>query len=317
MARDLKMGSSTKKRSKNHSENVQWFLYHWMYGRDGPSLAPISVIMTLVHLGIFIYHIGCLSILLTWSLKVLISIHNRLILLILFFAFQNVWNGISYGGPEKPGEKPQIQAIQQRILSAGDDMLENLEVSYVYGGHTVGDAKSCEGCNLCLEEKQPAPKLRFKTCPKCSHCSLDCSHFVQLVFARAGIGFPYLTSTQMLDLSDEGLLKKYRLLNVGRDAQAVRQGDLLVYRGHVVIAERVHGVDSIDIIHATGGKDIREPGQGIQRERFVKVSTFRGELLKILRHSSLELGTVQSKTDASPPKSGRFKLRKVEKRNPS
>jgi hypothetical protein len=205
--------------------------------------------------------------------------------------------------------------FQERIRQAGDDMLENLEVSYVYGGSKVGDVGTCDDCNSCLEKKRPAPKLRFKECPSCHHCSLDCSHFVQLVFERAGLGFPYLTSTQMLDLNSEALLKKYNLRAIEFRPDDLVIGDLLVYRGHVVIVERLHEAGIADIIHATGGKDIKEPGQGIQRERFVRVSNFRGPLLRILRHENLITGAVNSaRSSVSQSPARHVKLRPVEKR---
>jgi hypothetical protein len=225
-----------------------------------------------------------------------------------------------------------LERLQDRVRSAGDDMLENLEVSYVYGGNKVGDVKTCEQCNQCLEAKQPAPKERFKICAVCGGCSLDCSHFVQLVFARAGLSFPYLTSTQMLDLNAETLERRYQLRPVNTAASRsdadVMPGDLLVYRGHVVIVEAFHGNGQADIIHATGGRDIREPGQGIQRERFVTIEHFRGPLLRVLRHvkfhalrgqsvatsSSLSPSLSPSLQGSSGASTARFKLRPVEKR---
>jgi hypothetical protein len=68
---------------------------------------------------------------------------------------------------------------------------------------------------------------------------------------------------------------------------------MLVYDGHVVILERIHPAlkkgDGIrgDVIHATGGRDIKLPGQGIQRERFVEIAHLRGSLRRILRHEAL------------------------------
>ncbi len=225
-----------------------------------------------------------------------------------------------------------LEHLQHRVRAAGDDMLENLEVSYVYGGNKVGDVKTCDQCNQCLETKQPAPKERFKICSVCSGCSLDCSHFVQLVFARAGLSFPYLTSTQMLDLNADVLERRYHLRPVDHvvspTAADVMAGDLLVYRGHVVIVETFHGNGQADIIHATGGRDIREPGQGIQRERFVTIEHFRGPLLRVLRHvkfhalrsknmatsSSFSPTLGPSLQSSSGATTTRFKLRPVEKR---
>jgi hypothetical protein len=214
-------------------------------------------------------------------------------------------------------EAGQLDDYQRRIRAAGDDMLENLAISYVYGGSKVGDAATCDECNSCLEKKRPAPKQRFSECPTCQNCSLDCSHFVQLVFSRAGLGFPYLTSTQMLDLSADALLKKYSLVPVVMDLEKVVAGDMLVYRGHVVVVETVHEPGVADIIHATGGKDIKVPGQGIQRERYARLSNFRGELLRIIRHKKLnELSQGPSIQGPPPLSQVHSRLRPVEKRKP-
>jgi len=208
-----------------------------------------------------------------------------------------------------------VEAYQEKIRAAGDDMLENLEVSYVYGGSKIGAVNECDSCNQCLEKNRPAPKLRFKECPTCQRCSLDCSHFVQLVFARAGLEFPYLTSSQMLELSPEVLRRKYNLLPISVAPGGVMAGDLLVYRGHVVIVERTRDLGVADIIHATGGKDIREPGQGIQRERFVRIENFRGPLLRIIRHLKLSQESLPIiSTGSAPDGSRHVKLRPVEKR---
>lgn len=213
------------------------------------------------------------------------------------------------------GAASVLSDYQQKIRVAGDDMLQNLEVSYVYGGSKIGDAGTCDSCNRCLEEKSPSPKMRFKECPTCGGCSLDCSHFTQLVFARAGLSFPYITSAQMLDLSADALQKKYNLKPVATTPTSVIPGDMLVYRGHVVIVETVREPGIADIIHATGGKDIRLPGQGIQRERFAKIGTFRGDLLRVIRHIKLdELYHSDGVSTSQGSSTARFKLRPVEKR---
>ena len=231
-----------------------------------------------------------------------------------------------------------LSRYQRSLRVAGEDMLENLEVSYVYGGNKVGDEKTCDQCNRCLELNRPSPKERFKICQICGGCSLDCSHFVQLVFSKAELGFPYITSTQMADLDESALVKKYHLRPVSRHSDGLLEGDLLVYHGHVVIVEKVHSMDAVDIIHATGGKDIRVPGQGIQRERFIRVTSFRGDLLRVLRHVRIdELWRKKGAVDMSAsstasahatlpdgeqrgaisersPAPRRFKMRRVEKR---
>ncbi len=226
------------------------------------------------------------------------TLYKWLLLLILIF---NVFNGM-------PVAASDLSNYQDKLRAAGANMLENLEVSYVYGGAKLGDEKTCDLCNECLDTKKPSPKLRFKNCPVCSQCSIDCSHFAQIVFARAGLDFPYITTTQILELAPEVLEKKYKLRLLGTNVQQIIPGDMLIYRGHVTIVESVLASDSGDIIHATGGKDIRLPGQGIQRERFVRFSTFRGDLLNIVRHSKLD------QLNSNVVEGRRFKLRRVEKK---
>jgi hypothetical protein len=189
----------------------------------------------------------------------------------------------------KPAERrPSLDEIQTNLRSAGSEMLETLEVSYVYGGAKVGDAGTCQICNQCLERQRPTPKDRFKDCPSCGGCSLDCSHFTQIVYERAGLGYPYLTTAQMLNLTAPELERRYGLVVISSSGHDAIVGDLLVYKGHVVIVESIHDARTADVIHATGGKDLKGPGQGIQRERFVKIDHFRGELRRVLRHKRVE-----------------------------
>lgn len=178
--------------------------------------------------------------------------------------------------------------LQKLILKHSEELLSDYEVSYVYGGFRLGSEKECEYCNTCLMAKKPKPKARFLECPECRKCSLDCSHFIQLVYERSGLKLPYLTTKTMLQLSKQELFKKYRLMDVGTDVKALQTGDLLVYDGHVVMLEILaKELGYGDIIHATSGREIREPGQGIQRKRMALLSNFRGPLLKVLRHRDL------------------------------
>ena len=217
-------------------------------------------------------------------------------------------------------ETRPISVLQSQLLQAGDEMLENLEVSYVYGGSKVGSLDQCTTCNQCLESLRPSPKERFVKCRSCNGCSLDCSHFTQLVYARAGLNYPYLTTSQMMSLPAKILEQKYQMTVVGTDIQNAAPGDLLVYPGHVVMLESSIKGGFGDVIHATGGKDIREPGQGIQRERQAQVSQFRGSLQRILRHQRLEservavLGPGIGRDMRSSPTLR--KMRPVEKKNP-
>lgn len=183
--------------------------------------------------------------------------------------------------------------LRHRVLAEADRLLEEAQVSYVYGGSKLGDGQACDRCNSCLTAKSPRAALRLKECPACLDCSLDCSHFTELVYSKAGIPYPYLATAGMLALAAETLQQRYRLIDVGPDPRLARPGDLLVYDGHVVILERTQPAnrrDSTlrgDVIHATGGRDIRLPGQGIQRERYVEIGHMRGPLRRILRHTAI------------------------------
>ncbi len=177
-----------------------------------------------------------------------------------------------------------------QVLRAANRLLDLSNLSYVYGGNTLGEAAECEACSRCLEEQTPAPKQRLVACPACKQCSLDCSHFTHLVFKMAGIPHPYLPTDLMIRLSRQALLERYQLLDLGKAVGMLQAGDLLVYVGHVVMIERVHAPDRVDIIHATGGRDLKIPGQGVQRERFITASLYRGPLQRILRHVSLAPG---------------------------
>jgi hypothetical protein len=211
------------------------------------------------------------------------------------------------------------------IATAAKFLLENLEVSYVYGGSKLGDQNSCERCNRCLEEKSPMAQARLRVCPQCSHCSLDCSHFTKLVHAHAGFDYPYLTTQEMQSLANATLLNQYGFDIVGGGVEAAQPGDLLVYDGHVVILELKANSSTGDIIHSTGGKDLKGAGLGIQRERQVPLEQFRGPLRRILRRSPVHKIISQSgrpTPQGAPtrfnraPLQKKLKLRPVEKRNP-
>ncbi len=186
----------------------------------------------------------------------------------------------------------KLSGKQKDLVHSARRLLEEASVSYVYGGAQLGTSTDCATCNQCLEAERPAADRRLRMCPECTRCSLDCSHFTQIVFERAGIAHPYLTSKDMASLPPERLEKGFGFLTLGAQPKVAQAGDLLVYRGHVVMVERRRDDSKGDVIHATGGRDIKEPGQGIQRERWADLGHFRGPLLRILRHKSLA-STVQ------------------------
>ncbi|MFY7927569.1 MAG: hypothetical protein ACOVS5_01750 [Oligoflexus sp.] len=176
---------------------------------------------------------------------------------------------------------------QQRVLDQARYVLEHWSISYVYGGSSWGDRNDCEQCNSCLAAKKPDKTLRLAVCPSCSSCSLDCSHFTYEVFKHAGLSARYLTTALMNRLDAPTLLRDYHLVDIGRRSQRALPGDLLVYDGHVVMLEKRHRDGRGDIIHVTSGRDLRGPGLGVQRERLAAIDSYRGPLLRILRHVEL------------------------------
>jgi hypothetical protein len=200
---------------------------------------------------------------------------------------------LALGATPVPGGVPKPSPLAKEVSRVAGRVLDEALVSYVYGGYQVGDGEACKACNDCLAEKTPKPKDRLKLCGVCNACSLDCSHFANLVFKEAGAPYPYLDTKTMLALSAADLKKRYGLIDVGSDPARAAPGDFLVYEGHMVILEKRHKPlpenprPRGDVIHATGGKDVKGPGEGIQRERFIDLGAFRGPLLRILRHQRL------------------------------
>lgn len=175
------------------------------------------------------------------------------------------------------------------------------DISYVYGGRLPGgEAKNCLSCRNCLKKTQPPPGQRLTFCPVCLECSIDCSHFVSLIYQQSGLDAPYLTTRQMLSLPLATLYHRYHLLPVD-GLERARSGDLLVCKGHVALLERRSGMNRGDIIHATGGQAIREPGQGIQRRTNVDLRRFCGALKKILRHKKLFIINDLTQSFSFPP----------------
>ena len=151
--------------------------------------------------------------------------------------------------------------------------------------HSDSSSRHCLACQSCLEKKSPKPKKQLLACPICRGCSLDCSHFIKKVFNSAGIPVPYLTTSDMLSISDKRLESSgYIRLAATAD---IKPADLLVYRGHVVLVEEVRKRGMGDVIHATSGKEVKGPGQGVQRARYVDLKHFRGPVLAILRLKKL------------------------------
>lgn len=202
-----------------------------------------------------------------------------------------VWSGLGNVALVVIFSSSVLAKTPKEIMETAESLLELAQISYVYGGSQLGDSDVCTQCNSCLEEKAPEPKKRLTSCPVCSGCSLDCSHFIELVYRLAGSPYPYIDTKLMINLSSDRLRGNYKLEDLGTEVALTQPGDMFVYDGHVVMLEKLHGLSKGvyrgDIIHATGGKDIRLPGQGIQRERYVELKQYRGQLRRILRHAAL------------------------------
>ena len=168
-----------------------------------------------------------------------------------------VWRGIFFlvifFGFGRPFLAASDLPKRDSVLRKAGELLENWQISYVYGGHKLGKGEDCQACNICLGAKQPKPEQRLTACPVCTHCSLDCSHYIFQVFRQAGLAAKYITTAVMDGESPEVLARDYHLLDIGRDLTRAMAGDLLVYEGHVVMLEK-RGKDLRgDVIHVTSG----------------------------------------------------------------
>ena len=63
-----------------------------------------------------------------------------------------------------------------KLIGTAEYYLNHSEISYVWGGNTVGGKKACEACSRCLNDKKPAKTKKLAACPSCQKCGLDCSH---------------------------------------------------------------------------------------------------------------------------------------------
>ncbi len=208
-----------------------------------------------------------------------------MIILASILGFCLSWDWLVFAEPIQSAKTAKLPSRVEQVIQEAQKILERGDVSYIYGGHRDGSQSECGLCNICLLKEKPTSKERIKKCPECLKCGMDCSHFTAAVFRRAGLPSRYLTTETMINLHPSELFTKFHLKVI--DSWQLKPGDLLVYRGHVVMVERVSDPRRVDIVHATGGKDLRGPGMGIQRERGVYFRDFRGPMLRVLRHKDL------------------------------
>ena len=175
-----------------------------------------------------------------------------------------------------------------KLIGTAEYYLNHSEISYVWGGNTVGGKKACEACSRCLNDKKPAKTKKLAACPSCQKCGLDCSHFILHVFKNAGLQTNYLTTAAMRSFSKKRLLNDFNWVDLGAKASRAMPGDLAVYPGHVVMVMKVDANNnSADIIHVTSGRDIKKAGEAVQAEHGVNIQNFRGPLQRLLRHKDI------------------------------
>lgn len=177
-------------------------------------------------------------------------------------------------------------SYREKVLNEADKLLNTVNISYAWGGHSI-NPKLCAECSACLNKAGTAPKKQLEICPVCNQCSLDCSHFIETAFDRAGLATPYLTTRQMNRLEAKTLRKSYGWIDLGRKVNRILPADILVYDGHVVLVEKVSSPGVGQVIHSTSGDVIKRAGEGIQRQTLVPFANFKGPLLKILRHRKI------------------------------
>jgi cell wall-associated NlpC family hydrolase len=213
-----------------------------------------------------------------------------------FLVLTAAWLIIAGDGPAAARSAAAPQPWQ-KVMAQAEEWLAKHAVSYAWGGSQIGSAKECQACNACLDAKSPAPKTQLADCPECRLCSLDCSHFISLVYRDAGYRAPYLTTTMMRSLAPRVLRERYGWVTLGARPERALPGDLLVYDGHVVMVVKVSRPGHGNVVHVTSGKEVRGPGQGIQKQRRVDFRDFRGPVLRVLRHVDLNKARIQTLRD--------------------
>ncbi len=163
-------------------------------------------------------------------------------------------------------------------------------VPYVWAGGKIGTKSSCLECRACVDSK-PHLKVerRLKSCTACQQCGIDCSHFANRVLTDAGLPYPYIDTRGLTHFSREELRRKYNLVDMGRDTKRALPGDLLLFKHHVVMVLDSFGDGMGDILHVSRSTKRKGTG-GIEVVRGQSLGKFRGRLVKILRHGSLDDG---------------------------
>ena len=177
----------------------------------------------------------------------------------------------------------QVMRLQEKLLFLAEYYGKMDYVPYIWGGGNIGTKEACLECRQCALKKGTGLKSRLGRCRSCQSCGIDCSHFVNMVYNEAGLDYPYASTAELRRGRPEEMASNYRMLDMGKDLRVVQPGDLLVYKNHVVMAVALRGGGRGDFVHSTRFGDRRQTG-GIKLERDRLLTTYRGKLVRILRH---------------------------------
>lgn len=187
-------------------------------------------------------------------------------------------------GPESPAP------AMERLMAVVSYMQTKSYVPYVFGGNTIGSAKTCRACSECIKtHRLPANSTlaRLDQCPACRSCGVDCSNFVNLVFDEADMGYQFADTRTLRGVKDISLESQFGFVNVGSDLSVARPGDVLLQSNHVMLLLAVDTVNhTIDYIHSSRGSR-RTPVGGIERVRSADMFKIGRHVEKILRHREL------------------------------
>ena len=194
-------------------------------------------------------------------------------------------------GFEMIGPKPDRPAIV-RLMDAAHRMVERTGVPYVFGGTQIGAQRYCQECSECVRKNHlPANStlLRFNKCQACRKCGIDCSNFVNRLFAAAGLKYRFADTRTLNGMKDGFLQEQYGFINMGTDLSEARPGDLLLEKGHVMMLVDIDlNIGTIDYIHASRGSQ-RTPVGGIELRRGMSIVKAQRDIVRILRHRELVL----------------------------
>ena len=202
------------------------------------------------------------------------------------------------------GPQPERPAIV-RLMDAAHRLASRTNVPYVFGGRQLGSPNQCQQCSECIREHKLAANstlIRYNRCSACRNCGIDCSNFVNRLFAEAGLRYQFADTRTLNRMKEDTIQEAYGFVNLGRDLSQVRPGDLILEKSHIVLVVDVdHALGTIDYIHASRGSK-RTPVGGIELRRGSKLEKLGPQVVKILRHqellvpedSGIVLGSVKS-----------------------